>query len=173
MPAARGAAQASPADVPCGLVIDAGGLRPSTTYGLGMFTTGSPVTLGYLTSNAVGSITNGDVMYQPVNAPVQIYSNAVAEQRCSPCTHDGQDCWPWTISLPSIGKAVIEGQVSRPAGDGHGRSPVRCGRCTLLLHIVVGRWPAGTSGGLPRWARASSELTGVRSTSMCSRLVAV
>ena len=63
----------------CGLVIDASGLQHGTTYGLGMFTTGSPVTLGYVTSNAAGSISGGHVDYPSVIDSPLLYPNAVAE----------------------------------------------------------------------------------------------
>jgi hypothetical protein len=62
----------------CGLVFDASGLQHGTTYGLGMYTTGSPLTLGYVTSNAAGSITGGRVHYPSLDSPLR-YPNAVAE----------------------------------------------------------------------------------------------
>jgi len=58
----------------CSLAVDATGLTSSTTYGLGMRTTGPPVALGDLTSSASGVITNGKVTYRG-RTPRRIYPN--------------------------------------------------------------------------------------------------
>ena len=58
----------------CSLTVDATGLASSTTYGLGMRTSGPPVALGELTSSASGVITNGRVTY-PGDTLRRVYPN--------------------------------------------------------------------------------------------------
>src|ERR1700678_3529224 len=58
----------------CEIVVDAA----NTTYGIGMYTTGSPVELGELTSNSSGSIYGGRVSYPSKTLPHQ-YSNLYVE----------------------------------------------------------------------------------------------
>ena len=61
----------------CGITVNATNATPNTTYGFGMYTTGSPVDLGTLTSNSSGSI-NGMVSY-PSNTVPRHYSNLYVE----------------------------------------------------------------------------------------------
>ena len=62
----------------CSITVDATNVTPNTTYGIGMYTTGSPVELGTLTSNSSGSIVNGMVSY-PSNTFPHHYSNLYVE----------------------------------------------------------------------------------------------
>jgi len=62
----------------CAITINASNVTPNTTYGIGMYTTGSPVDLGTLTSNSSGSIVNGMVSY-PSNTFPRHYSNLNVE----------------------------------------------------------------------------------------------
>jgi len=61
----------------CGITVNATNATPNTTYGFAMYTTGSPVDLGTLTSNSSGSI-NGMVSY-PSNTVPHYYSNLYVE----------------------------------------------------------------------------------------------
>ena len=61
----------------CGIEINATNATPNTTYGFGMYTTGSPVDLGTLTSNSSGSI-YGMVSY-PSNTVQRHYPNLYVE----------------------------------------------------------------------------------------------
>lgn len=62
----------------CQIVVDATNVTPNTTYGIGMYTTGSPAELGELTSNSSGSIANGTVSYPSKDLPRE-YSNLYVE----------------------------------------------------------------------------------------------
>jgi hypothetical protein len=62
----------------CQIVVNAANVTANTTYGIGMYTTGSPVELGELTSNSSGSINNGTVTYPSKTLPRQ-YSNLYVE----------------------------------------------------------------------------------------------
>jgi hypothetical protein len=61
----------------CGVSVSASNVTPNTTYGIGMYTTGSPVDLGTVTSNSSGSI-DGMVSY-PSNTVPRHYSNLYVE----------------------------------------------------------------------------------------------
>jgi len=61
----------------CGITVNAINATPNTTYGFGMYTTGSPVDLGTLTSNSSGSI-NGMLSYPSKTLP-RHYSNLYVE----------------------------------------------------------------------------------------------
>jgi hypothetical protein len=61
----------------CGIEVNAINATPNTTYGFGMYTTGSPVDLGTLTSNSSGSI-YGMVSY-PSNTVQRHYPNLYLE----------------------------------------------------------------------------------------------
>ena len=61
----------------CAITVNASTVTADTTYGIGMYTTGSPVDLGTLTSNSSGSI-DGMVSY-PSNTLPQNYSNLYVE----------------------------------------------------------------------------------------------
>jgi hypothetical protein len=61
----------------CGITVNATNATPNTTYGFGMYTTGSPVDIGTLTSNSSGSI-NGMLSY-PSNTVPHHYSNLYVE----------------------------------------------------------------------------------------------
>jgi hypothetical protein len=62
----------------CQIVVNAANVTANTTYGIGMYTTGSPADLGELTSNSSGMIINGRVSY-PSNALPHQYSNLYVE----------------------------------------------------------------------------------------------
>jgi hypothetical protein len=62
----------------CEIVVNASDFTANTTYGIGMYTTGSPVELGELTSNSSGSILGGRVDYPSKTLPRQ-YSNLYVE----------------------------------------------------------------------------------------------
>jgi hypothetical protein len=62
----------------CEIVVNATNVAANTTYGIGMYTTGSPVELGELTSNSSGSIYGGRVSYPSKTLPHQ-YSNLYVE----------------------------------------------------------------------------------------------
>jgi hypothetical protein len=62
----------------CQIVVNAANVTANTTYGIGMYTTGSPAELGELTSNSSGMIINGRVSY-PSNALPRQYSNLYVE----------------------------------------------------------------------------------------------
>ena len=62
----------------CAITVNASNVTPNTTYGIGMYTTGSPVELGTLTSNSSGLIDNGMVSY-PSNTFPRHYSNLYVE----------------------------------------------------------------------------------------------
>jgi hypothetical protein len=62
----------------CQIVVNAVNVTANKTYGIGMYTTGSPAQLGELTSNSSGMIINGRVSY-PSNALPRQYSNLYAE----------------------------------------------------------------------------------------------
>ena len=62
----------------CQIVVNAANVTANTTYGIGMYTTGSPAELGELTSNSSGMIINGRVSY-PSNALPHQYSNLYVE----------------------------------------------------------------------------------------------
>ena len=62
----------------CDITIDASNVTPNTTYGIGLYTTGSPVDLGTLTSNSSGLIENGMVSYPSDTFP-RHYSNLYVE----------------------------------------------------------------------------------------------
>jgi hypothetical protein len=61
----------------CDVVIQAANLTPGTKYEIGMWTTGAPVVLGDVTTNAAGSF-DGSVGY-PSNAPLRINAHANVE----------------------------------------------------------------------------------------------
>jgi hypothetical protein len=62
----------------CQIVVNAANVAASTTYGIGMYTTGSPAELGELTSNSSGMIIDGRVSY-PSNTLPRQYSNLYVE----------------------------------------------------------------------------------------------
>jgi hypothetical protein len=62
----------------CDLVLDATNLTPGTQYGVGMYTTGTPVQLGDLTTDSSGSINDGRVTYPSQTFP-KVYRNAYVE----------------------------------------------------------------------------------------------
>jgi hypothetical protein len=62
----------------CGIVVSAANVTANTTYEIGMYTTGSPVELGELTSNSSGSIIDGRLDYPSKTLPRQ-YSNLYVE----------------------------------------------------------------------------------------------
>ena len=62
----------------CGLVLNATNLTRGTQYGVGMFTTGTPVQLGDLTTDSSGSINGGMVTYPSQTFPT-VYQNAYVE----------------------------------------------------------------------------------------------
>lgn len=62
----------------CTLTVNATDLTPSTTWQIGMYTTGSPVMVGNLTSDSSGSIVNGIVTYPSTTLPRK-YSNLFIE----------------------------------------------------------------------------------------------
>jgi hypothetical protein len=62
----------------CSITVNALNVTPNTTYGIGMFTTGSPVDLGELTSNSSGLIVQGIVSYPSETLPRE-YSNLYVE----------------------------------------------------------------------------------------------
>jgi len=70
----------------CQIVVNAANVAASTTYGIGMYTTGSPAELGELTSNSSGQIIDGRVSYPSSTLPRQ-YSNLYAEMYT---VHSGQ-----------------------------------------------------------------------------------
>jgi hypothetical protein len=59
----------------CDLVRNATNLTPGTQYGVGMFTTGTPVQLGDLATDSSGSINGGTVTYPSQTFPT-VYRNA-------------------------------------------------------------------------------------------------
>ena len=69
----------------CQIVVNAANVTANTTYGIGMYTTGSPAELGELTSNSSGMIINGRVSY-PSNALPRQYS-ACDEDWCRILSH--------------------------------------------------------------------------------------
>jgi hypothetical protein len=62
----------------CDLVLNATNLTPGTQYGVGMFTTGTPVQLGDLATDSSGSINGGTVTYPSQTFPT-VYRNAYVE----------------------------------------------------------------------------------------------
>ena len=62
----------------CGLVLNAMNLTPGTQYGVGMFTTATPVQLGDLTTDSSGTINGGMVTYPSQTFP-KVYPNAYVE----------------------------------------------------------------------------------------------
>ena len=62
----------------CDLVLNATSLTPGTQYGVGMYTTGTPVQLGDLTTDSSGSINGGRVTYPSQTFP-KVYRNAYVE----------------------------------------------------------------------------------------------
>jgi hypothetical protein len=62
----------------CQIVVNAANVTANTTYGIGMYTSGSPAELGTLTSNSSGMIINGRVSY-PSNTLPRQYSNPYVE----------------------------------------------------------------------------------------------
>ena len=62
----------------CDITINASNFTPNTTYAIGMYTTGTPVDLGTLTSDSSGLIENGMVSY-PSNTFPRHYSNLYVE----------------------------------------------------------------------------------------------
>ena len=70
----------------CQIVVNAANVTANTTYGIGMYTTGSPAELGELTSNSSGMIINGRVSY-PSDALPHQYSNLYVEMYA---VHSGQ-----------------------------------------------------------------------------------
>jgi hypothetical protein len=62
----------------CQIVVNAANVTANTTYGIGMYTTGSPAELGELTSNSSGMIIEGRVSY-PSDALPRQYSNLYVE----------------------------------------------------------------------------------------------
>jgi hypothetical protein len=62
----------------CEIVVNAANVTANTTYGIGMYTTGSPAELGTLTSNSSGLIINGRVSYPSKTLPRE-YSNLYVE----------------------------------------------------------------------------------------------
>jgi hypothetical protein len=62
----------------CQIVVNAANVTANTTYGIGMYTTGSAAELGTLTSNSSGTIVNGRVSY-PSNTLPRQYSNLYVE----------------------------------------------------------------------------------------------
>jgi hypothetical protein len=61
----------------CSITVDVTGAPPSTTFGVGMYTTGSPVDIGKLTSNTAGDI-NKTLSYANQGLP-HVYSNLYVE----------------------------------------------------------------------------------------------
>jgi hypothetical protein len=62
----------------CQIVVNAANVTANTTYGIGMYTTGSPAELGEVTSNSSGMIIDGRVSY-PSNTLPRQYSNLYVE----------------------------------------------------------------------------------------------
>ena len=62
----------------CQIVVNAANVTANTTYGIGMYTTGSPAELGELTSSSSGMIIDGRVSY-PSNTLPRQYSNLYVE----------------------------------------------------------------------------------------------
>ncbi len=62
----------------CELVLNATNLKGGSQYGVGLFTTGTPVQLGDLTTNSSGSINGGRVDYPSQTLPT-VYPNAYVE----------------------------------------------------------------------------------------------
>ena len=81
----------------CTLVVNATDLTPNTTWGIGMFTTGSPVMLGDLTSDSSGSINNGTVTYPSTTLPKK-YSNLYVEV--------------YTVNGGQLGSGITSSQVT-------------------------------------------------------------
>jgi|HubBroStandDraft_6_1064221.scaffolds.fasta_scaffold1163330_1 hypothetical protein len=81
----------------CTLVVNATGLTPNTTWGIGMYTTGSPVVLGDLTSDSSGSINNGTVTYPSTTLPKK-YSNLYVEV--------------YTVNGGQLGSGIASSQVT-------------------------------------------------------------
>ena len=83
----------------CGVTIDGTNATPNTTYGFGMYTTGSPVDIGTLTSNSSGLI-DGMVSY-PSNTVPHHFSNLYIEVYIvkSGKFGPGLTNWPVTIDV--------------------------------------------------------------------------
>lgn len=62
----------------CSVTVNATSLPPGTTWGVGMYTTGSPVVIGYVTSNSSGSVTGKTLDYPATTLPRE-YSNLHVE----------------------------------------------------------------------------------------------
>jgi hypothetical protein len=58
----------------CSVTVSATSLPPNTTWGVGMYTTGSPVVIGYVTSNSSGSVL-GKILNYPATTLPRGYSN--------------------------------------------------------------------------------------------------
>jgi hypothetical protein len=61
----------------CDIAVKAANLSANTTYGIGLYTTGSPAELGTLTSNSSGSVFG--VLDYPSDAVPRVYSNLYVE----------------------------------------------------------------------------------------------
>jgi hypothetical protein len=58
----------------CSVTVNATSLPPNTTWGIGMYTTGSPVVIGFVTSNSSGSVIGKTLDYPATTTP-RVYSN--------------------------------------------------------------------------------------------------
>jgi hypothetical protein len=70
----------------CSVTVSATSLPPGTTWGIGMYTTGSPVVIGYVTSNSSGSVIGKTLDYPATTLP-RVYSNLHVEVYAD---HSGQ-----------------------------------------------------------------------------------
>jgi hypothetical protein len=81
----------------CSVTVDATSLPPGTTWGIGMYTTGSPVVIGYVTSNSSGSVTK--TLDYPATTLPRAYSNLYVEVYTD---HSGQ-----------LGSGIVSAQVTK------------------------------------------------------------
>jgi hypothetical protein len=70
----------------CSVTVSATSLPPNTTWGVGMYTTGSPVVVGYVTSDSSGSVIGKTLDYPATTLP-RVYSNLRVEVYAD---HSGQ-----------------------------------------------------------------------------------
>jgi hypothetical protein len=81
----------------CSITVSATGLTPATTWGIGMFTTGSPVVIGYVTSSSSGSVNK--ILDYPATTLPRAYSNLYVEV--------------YTDRSGQLGSGIVSAQVTK------------------------------------------------------------
>ena len=92
----------------CDLILNATNLTRGTQYGVGMFTTSTPVQLGDLTTDSSGSINGGMVTYPSQTFPM-VYPNAYVEL--------------YTLQGGQLGAGIVTAQLTIPVCLATGLAP--------------------------------------------------